>query len=77
MGLFQKIPLTEDVALSASALALKYPLTGADAVHLASALALRPDLFVACDRKLLSAAEEYRLSTYDPHRRPFHFPLWL
>ena len=54
--LFIKIPLTEDVALSASSLAIQYPLKGADAVHLASAIASDVTLFIASDKQLLKVS---------------------
>lgn len=65
-GLFSKIPLTDDLAVSAASLAIKYPLTGADAVHLASAAAIDADLFVVSDNLLISAAKKIGIKPYDP-----------
>ncbi len=65
-GLFLKIPLTDELAVSAASLAVKYPLTGADAVHLASALAVDAELFVASDSLLISAAEKIGIKAYNP-----------
>jgi predicted nucleic acid-binding protein len=70
-GLFSKIPLTDDLAISAASLAVKYPLTGADAVHLASAAAVDAELFVVSDYPLISAAEKIGIKPYDPAAGPF------
>ena len=70
-GLFSKIPLTDDLAVSAASLAVKYPLTGADAVHLASAIAVDAELFVVSDNMLISAAEKIGIKPYDPAAGPF------
>jgi len=70
-GLFSKIPLTDDLAMSAASLAVQYPLTGADAVHLASALAVDADLFVVSDNLLISAAEKIGIKPYNPATGPF------
>lgn len=71
VGLFTKILLDEDLATSAASLAVRYPLTGADAVHLASAAAVGPDLFVASDSSLISTAEKLGIQTYNPVNGPF------
>lgn len=65
-GLFKKIPLTEDLAMSAASLAIQYPLKGADAIHLASAIAVGADLFVVSDNMLVSVAEKIGIKTYNP-----------
>ena len=65
-GLFKKIPLTEDLAMSAASLAIQYPLKGADAVHLASAIEVGADLFVVSDNMLVSVAEKIGIKTYNP-----------
>ena len=65
-GLFSKIPLTNDLAMSAASLAVEYPLTGADAVHLASAAAIDAELFVVSDNLLISAAEKIGIKPYNP-----------
>ncbi len=70
-GLFSKIPLTNDLAISAASLAVEYPLTGADAVHLASAIAVDAELFVVSDKLLISAAAKIGTKPYDPAAGPF------
>jgi hypothetical protein len=64
--LFSKIPLTEALAKSAVSLAIRYPLKGADAVHLATAVAAGISLFVASDEKLLKASKEQGFKAYNP-----------
>lgn len=53
------VALTEEIALRAGELASEHALRGADAVHLASALAVDTDdlLFAAWDQRLRSGAE--------------------
>ena len=65
-GLFTRVPLDDMIASSAAALGIKYPVKGADAVHLASAIEMGVDLFVASDHKLLKLAEKEGLKAYDP-----------
>ena len=57
-SMLRTIRLTDDIATHAAVLARRHALRGADAVHLASALALRdPSLVVATwDRRLHAAA---------------------
>jgi hypothetical protein len=52
------VELTNEVAIDAAALTTRYPLSGADAVHLASALSIAGTvpLFVTWDRRLAAAA---------------------
>ncbi|MEE8376916.1 MAG: type II toxin-antitoxin system VapC family toxin [Candidatus Aminicenantaceae bacterium] len=65
-GLFAKIPLFEDLAKQAASLTIRFPLKGADAVHLASAVGSGADLFIASDHQLLYAAEQIGLQSYNP-----------
>lgn len=58
------VELTADVGAHAGALAGDHGLRGADAVHIASALAVAPDLIVAVwDLRLASAAHQLGLAT--------------
>ena len=68
--LFTKIPLAETVAESAASLAIQYSLKGADAVHLASALEVSSDLFVASDNALINVAEKMGIQPYNPEKGP-------
>jgi len=70
-NLFIKIDLTDTIASSASSLALKYPLKGADAVHLATAISAKTALFVVSDKQLLKVSGELDLKAYDPSKGPF------
>jgi predicted nucleic acid-binding protein len=72
-GLFVKIPLTEAVAESAESMVIDYVLKGGDGVHLASALMVGVDLFVASDNQLIRAAKSIDLKTYDPVTGPFQY----
>jgi len=65
-GLFTKIPLIEELAKQAASLTIRFPLKGADAVHLVSAVASDADLFIASDRQLLNAASKIGLQSYNP-----------
>jgi predicted nucleic acid-binding protein len=69
--LFVKIPLTDALAESAASLATHYALKGADAAHLAAALAAAPDLFVVSDQQLFDAAQQAGLTSYDPMAGPY------
>jgi hypothetical protein len=64
-------PLTDALAESAASLATQYPLKGADAVHLAGALAAAPDLVVVPDQQLFDAAQQAGLTSYDPMAGPY------
>jgi len=59
------VPLTEQVALTAGTLASEHHLSGADAVHLASALAIGRDhvVMTVFDRRLHQAAQAEGLAT--------------
>ena len=63
---FIKIDLTDIIASSASSLALKYSLKGADAIHLASAISAKTTLFVVSDKQLLKVSEVLDLKAYNP-----------
>ena len=65
-NLFIKVPITDSVALAASSLAIKYPLKGADAVHLAAAVAAGVSLFVASDKQLIKICTKLGIRPYDP-----------
>ena len=69
--LFFKIPLTEQLASFAASLTTTYPLRGADAIHLATAMAADVALFVASDKELIRAAEKAGMKAYDPSVGPF------
>ncbi|MBC7869396.1 MAG: type II toxin-antitoxin system VapC family toxin [Chitinophagaceae bacterium] len=73
------VRLTENIALMAEDLLEKYPLRGADAVQLASAIeintviagiGLSPLIFVSADQRLLAAAVNEGLMTDDPNLHP-------
>jgi predicted nucleic acid-binding protein len=70
-ALFIKIPLTKEIAESAVALATQHPLKGADAAHLATAMAAGASLFVASDQELMRASNKVGLEAYDPSKGPF------
>lgn len=70
---FEIVELTRPVLRRAMDLPMLYRLRGADAVHLASAMAYRDALgaqdelvFVSSDRELLSAASNARFTVVDP-----------
>ena len=65
-NLFIKIPITDSVALAAASLAIKYPLKGVDAVHLAAAIAAGVSLFVASDQQLIKICTKLDIRSYDP-----------
>lgn len=65
-NMFAKVPLTETLAESAASMAIQYSLKGAAAVHLASALAVSADLFVASDKNLIIAAKKVGIKPYNP-----------
>jgi predicted nucleic acid-binding protein len=65
-GIFLKIPLTAAIAESAAKLVLEHPLRGSDAVHLATAMASKAELFVASDGQLLKASKKEGMQTYNP-----------
>ena len=54
-----------DVLVSVVSLLESYPLRAMDAVHVACALAIKPDVFVSADHRQLSAARKAGLKTVD------------
>ena len=70
-SLFETISVTKPLAESASSFAVQYGLKGADAIHLATAIASGADLFVVSDDQLIRIAEEMSLKTYNPVTGPF------
>jgi predicted nucleic acid-binding protein len=68
---FTKIPLEDTLAEAAAAIALEYSLKGADAVHLASAIAVDAELFVVSDTKLIHAAKKLGIDYYNPESGPY------
>jgi len=69
-NVFTKVPLTDTVAKSAVSLAIQHPLKGADAVHLATAMAADAGLLVASDQQLIKTAKKVGLKAYDPEEGP-------
>ena len=57
--------ITADVLVSVVSLLESYPLRAMDAVHVACALAVKPDVFVSADHRQLSAARKAGLKTAD------------
>lgn len=66
VGLFVKIPVAEAVAEAAAALAIRYPLKGADAVHLATAVGEEVEVFITSGAQLMAAAQKEGLKVLDP-----------
>ena len=78
-----RIDLDSDVVEGARLLLLKFPLRGADAVHLATAIWVRSRqrstlagpgqrelTFAAADKRLLQAAEQNQFKVYNPEDHP-------
>jgi uncharacterized protein len=68
-----RIDLRDDVLAMTRALVRRHPLRGFDAIHLASAITLKPHVgegiqFVASDDRLLAAAQAEGLSIVDVRR---------
>jgi uncharacterized protein len=57
--------ITPNVLVSVVSLLESYPLRAMDALHVACALAVEPDIFVSADRRQLSAAKKAGLKTVD------------
>ncbi len=57
--------ITADILASAVSLLELHPLRAMDALHVASALAVKPDLFVSADHRQLSAARKAGLRIVD------------
>lgn len=64
------IPLQDEILGLIPALIAKSPVTGADAIHLATVASLLakglPCLFVCSDTRLVNAAKAHRIKTYNP-----------
>jgi predicted nucleic acid-binding protein len=60
------IDITSDVIDSSCELVKEFPLKSADAIHLATALMVRADLFSSSDKKLCAAASESGIAVTDP-----------
>ena len=57
--------ITSDILVSVVSLLESHPLRAMDALHVACALAVKPDIFVSADRRQLSAARKAGLKTVD------------
>jgi len=57
--------ITPNVLVSVVSLLESYPLRAMDALHVACALAVEPDIFVSADRRQLSAAKKAGLKIVD------------
>lgn len=71
--------VSTEIIIEARELALRYPLRAYDAIHLATAIAVRgqasvlavsPPVFVAADMTLLSAAQKEGFATENPNDHP-------
>ena len=60
------IDITSDVIDASCELVKEFPLKSADAIHLATALMVRADLFSSSDKKLCNAASESGIAVTDP-----------
>ncbi len=60
------IDITSDVIDASCELVKTLPLKSADAIHLATALMVRADLFSSSDKKLCNAASESGIAVTDP-----------
>jgi hypothetical protein len=60
------IDITSDVIDASCELVKEFPLKSADAIHLATALMVRADLFSSSDKKLCAAASESGIAVTDP-----------
>lgn len=57
--------ITSEILISVVSLLESHPLRAMDALHLACALAVEPDVFVSADRRQLSAARKAGLKVVD------------
>ena len=57
--------ITQNVLASVVELLESYPLRAMDAIHVACALAVEPDIFVSADHRQLSAARKAGLKVVD------------
>jgi uncharacterized protein len=60
------VDITSDVIGASCELVKELPLKSADAIHLATALMVRADLFSSSDKKLCAAASESGIAVTDP-----------
>ena len=60
------VDITSDVIDASCELVKELPLKSADAIHLATALMVRADLFSSSDKKLCAAASESGIAVTDP-----------
>ena len=60
------VDITSDVIDASCELVKELPLKSADAIHLATALMVRADLFSSSDKKLCAAASERGIAVTDP-----------
>ena len=60
------VDITSDVIDASCELVKTLPLKSADAIHLATALMVRADLFSSSDKKLCAAASESGIAVTDP-----------
>ena len=60
------VDITSDVIDASCELVKEFPLKSADAIHLATALMVRADLFSSSDKKLCAAASESGIAVTDP-----------
>ena len=60
------IDITSDVIDASCELVKEFPLKSADAIHLATALMVRADLFSSSDKRLCAAASESGIAVTDP-----------
>ena len=60
------VDITSDVIDASCELVKELPLKSADAIHLATALMVRADLFSSSDKKLCTAASESGIAVTDP-----------
>ena len=60
------VDITSDVIDASCELVKEFPLKSADAIHLATALMVRADLFSSSDKRLCAAASESGIAVTDP-----------
>ena len=60
------VDITSEVIDASCELVKEFPLKSADAIHLATALMVRADLFSSSDKKLCAAASESGIAVTDP-----------
>jgi hypothetical protein len=60
------VDVTSEVIDASCELVKEFPLKSADAIHLATALMVRADLFSSSDKKLCAAASKSGIAVTDP-----------